>query len=427
MTPTLTPLPPLEAIAALRRRGGRLAPSFDYREVWQDAHASMFTVAKSAGFDILQDILDALSAGASEGSTQRDFDRRLEPILRAKGWWGRREVDDPATGEIVTAQLGSARRLRTIFETNMRVSYAQGAWARFDRDKQTRPWLRYVALMDGRARPEHAARHNLCLPVDHPYWDLWAPPCGWGCRCTLQSLSDRDVARLQRDGEALAFEPPTDRMVSWLNTRTGEEEIIPAGIDPGWAYNPGKASLSAARAIERVLDAPEGWTTAALEAMPQATRDEAYRRWMTALLDGRRVSIGGMPVGRLTPPVAEAVGATGDETWIVMTQRAVAHAMREVKQAIGRAPDARLLLQAPQALADPIAVLRARDTGELIYLVGRTSTHWERIVVRPNREIRVQAFKWRPTPRRALVATVDRVDLRSYPNAGAYDVIAGKL
>lgn len=246
----LEPLPPLDAIRALQRRGGRLDPSFSWLNRWQEDHAAMFTVAKSAGFDILELIYEAVKTSLEQGRTLRDFAGELTPLLQEKGWWGRQMVADPVTGEQVVAQLGSTRRLKTIFDVNMRVSYAAGHWASFERNKAGRPYLRYVAILDEVTRPQHAARHNLVLPVDHPYWNHWAPPCGWNCRCTLQSLSQRDVDRLIAQGETLFFEPPPLDMKPFLNKRTGEVIQVPDGIDPGWGYNPGKAGWSA---VERAL------------------------------------------------------------------------------------------------------------------------------------------------------------------------------
>jgi SPP1 gp7 family putative phage head morphogenesis protein len=251
LTLKLEPVPPIDAIRALRLRGGELDPSFSWLDQWQQDHAAMFTVAKSAGYDILGDILTALEQALSEGKTFRDFARELTPLLQAKGWWGRQLVTDPATGDLVPARLGSARRLRIIFDTNMRVSYAAGHWASFERNKPRRPWLRYVALLDDATRPSHRARHNLVLPVDDPYWDHWAPPCGWNCRCTLQSLSDRDVDRLKLEGERLVFDPPPLDLRPFVNRRTGEVTQVPDGIDPGWDYNPGKVGWRA------VLEAAE--------------------------------------------------------------------------------------------------------------------------------------------------------------------------
>lgn len=246
MTADLTPLPPREALAALLARGGRLAPTFSWQDAWEHDHAAMFTVAKSAGFDILRDIFSALEEALGKGRTFRDFARDLTPVLQAKGWWGRQPALDPETGDTVWSQLGSTRRLTTIFDANMRVSYAAGHWAAFERNKAARPYLRYVCILDERTRPQHRARHNLVLPVDHPYWDTWAPPCGWRCRCTLQQLSQRDVDRLLAKGVPLFFTPPADTYRTFVNRRTGVVSHVPDGIDPGWAYNPGRAGFVAA-------------------------------------------------------------------------------------------------------------------------------------------------------------------------------------
>ncbi|PTW61419.1 SPP1 gp7 family putative phage head morphogenesis protein [Breoghania corrubedonensis] len=295
MTAVLKPLPPREAIAALRRRRQTLAPTFAWQDVYAAEHAAMFTVAKSAGYDILTDILAGLETALKDGGTLRDFTRDLTPILQQKGWWGRKAVVDPETGEPVLAQLGSPRRLQTIFDVNMRVSYAAGHWSQFQRTKAARPYLRYVAILDERTRPEHAARHNLCLPVDHPYWKTWAPPCGWNCRCTLQSLSERDVERMRSQ---LKFTPPPDEYREWTNKRTGEVRSVPVGIDPGWDYNPGEAGhLATLQKLEAKYDRrgqgllfgelPKEWpkgpeTPEAAEELASEI-DRAQREWTDSL------------------------------------------------------------------------------------------------------------------------------------------------
>lgn len=43
---------------------------------------------------------------------------------------------------------------------------------------------------------------------------------------------------------------PDVRYVKWVNKRTGEEESIPEGVDPGWAYNPG---ISRSRELDEQL------------------------------------------------------------------------------------------------------------------------------------------------------------------------------
>lgn len=244
----LVPLPPRNAIRALQARGKRLEPSFAWQEVYAEDHAAMFTVAKSAGHDILSDIWTALVTALEDGETLESFSRRLKPLLVRKGWWGEAVEVDPLTGEEVLVRLGSLRRLRTVFDANMRVSYAAGHWSHFERLKSSRPYLRYVAVQDGLTRPEHQNLHNLVLPIVDPFWEVFAPPNGWNCRCSLQSLSDRDIARLQAAGEELRFEAPAVTLRAWTNKRTGEVRQVPDGVDPGWDYNPGKAGYR-----ERVL------------------------------------------------------------------------------------------------------------------------------------------------------------------------------
>lgn len=257
MPADLTPLPPRDAIRALQARGGRLHPSFAWQDVYALDHAAMFTVAKSAGHSILEDIFEAVLNALDQGETLGSFARRLKPVLIQKGWWGEAIETDPLTGEPVKVRLGSLRRLRTIFEVNMRVSYAAGHWAAFERTKSRRPYLRYVAVQDGLTRPEHLKLHNLVLPVDHPFWNTHAPPNGWNCRCTLQSLSETDLDRLKRDGEALWFEAPAVPLRPWTNKRTGEVRHVPEGIDPGWDYNPGKAGHSETVRRLEVRDGPD--------------------------------------------------------------------------------------------------------------------------------------------------------------------------
>src|SRR5262245_26824091 len=114
---------PQAAIATLNRRTDVKRPTFSWLDVWQAVHSQQFTVAKSAGHDILNDIADAIDAALKEGTTLETFQDRLEPILREKGWWGKGPALDPATGLTVPdAQLGSPRRLKTIYDVNLRMS-----------------------------------------------------------------------------------------------------------------------------------------------------------------------------------------------------------------------------------------------------------------------------------------------------------------
>lgn len=225
---------PEEAIRFFRDKG--YAIGFDWRDVWENEHAVAFTVAKAISLDVLADIRAAVDMAIADGITFRQFEQHLAPILQARGWWGRAEMTDPQTGETVIAQLGSRRRLGIIFDTNIRTSYAAGQWERIQRLKDRRPWLRYVAVMDERTRDDHRRWHGTVLPADDPWWATHFPPNGWRCRCSVQQLSDRDLSRYGFDPSSNA---PPDDLRPWLNKRSGQFEMIPDGIDPGFASNPG--------------------------------------------------------------------------------------------------------------------------------------------------------------------------------------------
>ena len=244
--PEILSVPPVEAIEHFRAKGYKLG--FDWRDTEAAEHVISFTVAKAMQVDILTDIRRAVDEAFAEGHTFPQFYDRLTPTLQSKGWWGRRVMADPLTGEKRLVQLGSPWRLRTIFDTNLRMAHAHGRWTRIERLKDAMPYLRYVAILDARTRPEHAEWHGTVLPVDHPFWQTHYPPNGWRCRCIVVQLGEDD---LERYGYRVSSDP-TVRTRPWTNRRTGEIVRVPAGIDPGFAHNVGTVDRTAqARALLR--------------------------------------------------------------------------------------------------------------------------------------------------------------------------------
>jgi SPP1 gp7 family putative phage head morphogenesis protein len=233
---SLTPLPPKEAIAFFRSKG--LEPSFAWQDVWQQEHARAFTVAKMMSRDLLEATRAAMDKALSEGTTLEQFKKNLKPTLQTAGWWGRQKMTDPLTGEEKLVQLGSDRRLRTIFDMNLRTSYAHGQWQRIERNKEAFPYLMYVTAGDERVRPEHEQWEHVCLPVDHPWWETHFPPCGWRCRCGAIALTRR-----QAEKQGITDNPPAFPPKVYVNPRTGEVSQLEQGIDPGFNFNVGKAPL----------------------------------------------------------------------------------------------------------------------------------------------------------------------------------------
>lgn len=232
--PTWQAIDPAAAIAYFRAKG--LALGFSWRDIWAEEHDVAFTVAKAMGVDLLAEIRAAVDAALAEGQTLDEFRDRLAPLLQARGWWGRREVIDPLTGEVREAQLGSARRLQTIFDTNLRAAYAAGHWAEIQRTKDDAPWLVYRHTPQEDPRPEHQAWDGLCLHADDPWWRTHYPPNGWYCKCYVQQMNARDLGRY---GITPADRAPPLDLRPYVDKRNNRVIMVPRGIDPGFDRNPG--------------------------------------------------------------------------------------------------------------------------------------------------------------------------------------------
>lgn len=233
LKPIFAAVVPQEAVAFFRQKGYRIG--FDYRDVWQQEHQAAFTVAKMMQLDLLEAVRAEVDAAIATGSTMATFRQQLEPLLQAKGWWGRKEVMDPITGEPVLAQLGSPRRLQTIFDTNLATAYSEGQWERVQENTALFPLLMYDGANSERPREEHRAWDGLVLRADDPWWKNHMPVRAWGCKCTVIQLNSR---MMEREGYKEGAAPP-ERYRQMVNKRTGEAMVVPAGVDPAFHYPPG--------------------------------------------------------------------------------------------------------------------------------------------------------------------------------------------
>lgn len=198
--------------------------SYNWREVWQEAHAKAFTVAKAMDLDLLKDMQEEVTRAIETGQTYEEFRRNLEPRLKARGWWGKIDQQNPETGEMETIQAGSPRRLKTIYRTNVSVAYSSGRYKQFLANADNRPFWQYDAVMDARTRPEHGKLDKKVFRYDDPFWDTHFPPNDWNCRCSVIALNDADLK-----AEGLKVEKDSGK---WKTK-------VPAG--EGWNYNPGMA------------------------------------------------------------------------------------------------------------------------------------------------------------------------------------------
>lgn len=240
-------VPPAEAIRFFERKGFDLA-SIRWEDTWQEEHGRAFVVAGVTKRALLQDIHNSLAVALRDGRTYQQWKAEFDQVLDRHGWAQPVTIADPKTG-LKTVDLTRAWRGAVIFDTNMRTAASAGRWERIQRNKATLPYLMYDAVNDGRTRPLHRSWDNTVLPVDHPWWATHFPPNGWRCRCSTYQLSERD---LKRRGLSVSPDPqPVTR--EWINPATGVVEQVPAGIDPGFAYNPGQSHLAGVTPRETTL------------------------------------------------------------------------------------------------------------------------------------------------------------------------------
>lgn len=211
----------------------KILPGFSHYDVWLYQHSLAFTVAKMMDADMLAEVKDAIESAQKNGTAFADFKKRLKPYLMAKGWWGEQVMTDPLDGEPKLVQLGSTRRLKTIFNTNMQTAFAAGQWQRIQANKKALPYLRYNHSAAGHLRDSHKRYYGLVLPVDHDIWKVIFPPNGYGCKCSVSALTRRQAER-----EGISGEPDVD-MVEFTNPRTGKTVLIPDDITPSFAHNHG--------------------------------------------------------------------------------------------------------------------------------------------------------------------------------------------
>ncbi|OUT18456.1 phage head morphogenesis protein [Campylobacter concisus] len=191
---------------------------FDYDEIMHDAHKKAFTVAKMMNLDLLKDTQASLTKAFKEGVGFNEWKKNVKSMLAKKGWLGNIKVKDPRTGEEKEIYVGN-RRLRTIFNTNMRTAYAK---ARYESQMQSLgEYFRYTAVLDSRTREAHRKLHGKTLPKTDKFWDTNYPPNGWGCRCKVQVLTEAECV-------ARGIVPLADG------------SFLPQAAEKDFAYNPGK-------------------------------------------------------------------------------------------------------------------------------------------------------------------------------------------
>lgn len=320
-------LPPREAVHYFESRGLRI--SFRWQDVWREAHARGFTVAGCTKTDLLADIQSATADAIALGQSKAQFRQALEEVLKRKGWWGKGDIVNPETGEVRRGERGSTARLNLVYRQNTQAAYNAGRYKQQKESAEIAPYWKYMAVMDAKTRPSHAAMHGRVYRSDDPIWGEMYPPNGWACRCRVDSLSERAFRRggyTLEDSEGDAVEkqveirnPETGQkdLRTVKGYRVGDAEFFP---DAGFDYNPGQTFLADIKSnipeppqtqgtnweklgLSSLRDVPDAQRHPTPEMLPRAkTREAAEAQLAKALgFAGReRLRMVSTPLGRRT-------------------------------------------------------------------------------------------------------------------------------
>lgn len=425
---------PADAVSYFRSKGYQITDQ--WQEMWGAAHAQSFTVAKGMRMDLLQDIRQAVDDVLSKGQTERTFIQELKPKLQAKGWWGEQVwVDNKGNARKV--QLGSTRRLKTIYRTNTQTAYMAGRYRRQLASSESHPYWQYVSIQDQSTRPSHAKLNGKVFRYDDPIWQYLYPPNGWGCRCRVRALTAAQVERMGLVVENSAGMLDVYQTEIGMDARTGEVFMadqasikLPDGStmlpDKGWSYSPGSAAYGTDRTIAQKLGQVESieLRSQLIQSLNNSPlRQQEFARWAEEALNKRRAGNSVQSLGFMTEGIAAAVATRlGKEPsrLLAMSEKNLIHADSAKHQDKGITLTQDEYKQLPVMLNNPQAILWDRKNQNLLYVMSSQDGSNIKIVV--NAPYKAKKHKM---PLDIVINTyrVKTEDLLS----GDYEILEGKL
>lgn len=207
-------------------------PTSGWTDIWQEQHSHAFVVAGAAQDALVEDFYNAVQKAKWDGGGYAEFRTRFDEIVAKHGW-----AHNGAPGW----------RSRVIYDTNITQSYNAGRYQQMVALKDIKPYWEYDHTSIEHPRLEHKAWDGIILPADDPWFVTHYAANGWGCKCRIHALSGFEA---QRKWEAKGNAgPDTAPPIEWEDRVVGKNGSnprtvrVPKGIDPGFAYNPGKAWL----------------------------------------------------------------------------------------------------------------------------------------------------------------------------------------
>ena len=202
-------------------------PTEKWDDLLGDAHDRAFVVAGAMLADLLADLHATAEKAIAQGTTLETFRQDFERIMAERGWLKDKTKDYQAWRAFI------------IYTTNLFTSYAAGRYQQMKDVAEARPYWRYrhsdASVIP---RPEHLAWDGVIRRHEDGWWSTHYPPSGFGCRCYVETLSEREMKKY-----GLKVTPrdaiPYNGTVKGVDPKTQEKFERPEGIDRGWDYAPG--------------------------------------------------------------------------------------------------------------------------------------------------------------------------------------------
>jgi SPP1 gp7 family putative phage head morphogenesis protein len=372
--------------------------SREFYDLAEASRVNAFTVSGVAKMDMIVQIQESLGKVLSEGLSFGQWKESIADIIHKLGW------------------TGQGRRLGIIFRTNIQTAYSVGRWKQMQAVKALRPYWQYSAVNDSRTRPVHRALDKKVFPADHPFWKTFYPPNGHRCRCTVKSLSARQV---KERGLEVETEDPTGKLFEPIDERGNK---LPAELlmpDRGFEVNPAlehykpDLSLYPAHLKQRFLDnlvqgvCPDDWMDFAeskcyarlkkylkqsdlkdMETLVWAEKQggvSGYGDWVRGVLESGRANGEVYPVGNLPAHVLNKLEAHPRLALVVMEDTQALHL------GLGKHSE-QAVLTVEEVASIPQQFQNARwfvdmDDPALLMTWVRIGSKWVKVVIKTDRKV----------------------------------------
>lgn len=116
----------------------------------------------------------------------------------------------------------SGNYVNNLVRTHASIAYGLAQRAAYAGDPDL--WgFEYVTMEDDRVRESHAILHGVRRRFDDPFWDLYWPPNGWGCRCQPVAIYGTGIRQTPIPAGA---EPDLEFKSQYANLALGHEKTF---------------------------------------------------------------------------------------------------------------------------------------------------------------------------------------------------------